>query len=346
MKKIQHIVLVLAVVFSLVSFVPVHAQSEYGIDVFIDDFIDFFTGDGDTGGTDTGGTDTGGSTGGTDTGGTGGTGGTTGGSTGGGSNGDPCFGFIPDGLGNCLAPATDVTATLSASPSTVSSGQASLLSWSSENTQSCTLYLGTNALASGVSGSHTVYPTTSSTYSVHCEPVDGLDTYILNPSGEQIPCFNGNTHPNCALNPTPYTTVIDSEVVTVSAPAPLPVAILSASPTTVTSGGSSSLVWSSTNAVSCSGQNFSTGNATAGSLTVTPAATTNYLLSCVGTAVGGAPAPIDLESVTVTVDAIVVPPPSLPDLSVSAVGPSAAVAGTQINLSAIVGNGGGTGAGQ
>src|SRR5450759_1155476 len=62
----------------------------------------------------------------------------------------------------------------------------------------------------------------------------------------------------------------------------LPTASLSANPTAITAGQSPTLTWSSTNATSCTGTGFSTGNATAGSVTVTPSITTSYSVSCTG----------------------------------------------------------------
>ncbi len=74
-----------------------------------------------------------------------------------------------------------------------------------------------------------------------------------------------------------------------------PTATLSANPTPIPSGQSSTLTWRSTNASSCTGMNFSTGNAVSGSVTVTPSTTTTYSVSCTGAA-GSASA-----SATVTV---------------------------------------------
>ena len=65
--------------------------------------------------------------------------------------------------------------------------------------------------------------------------------------------------------------------------ASVPAAALSASPTTVSSGSSSVLTWSSVNAASCTGTNFSTGGATSGSVSVSPSTTTTYTVTC-GTA--------------------------------------------------------------
>ena len=73
--------------------------------------------------------------------------------------------------------------------------------------------------------------------------------------------------------------VIDSFTIgTVSSPT----ASLSANPTSITSGQSSALTWSSTDAVSCVGTGFSTGNAISGSASVAPSATTTYSVSCTG----------------------------------------------------------------
>jgi hypothetical protein len=74
-----------------------------------------------------------------------------------------------------------------------------------------------------------------------------------------------------------------------------PTATLSANPTSIPSGQSSTLTWGSTNATSCTGTNFSTGNAVSGSLPVAPLTTTTYSVSCTGAA-GSASA-----SATVTV---------------------------------------------
>ncbi len=61
-----------------------------------------------------------------------------------------------------------------------------------------------------------------------------------------------------------------------------PTASLTATPATIAAGGSSTLAWSSTNATSCTGTNFTTGGAVSGNISVTPAATTAYSVSCTG----------------------------------------------------------------
>ena len=82
-----------------------------------------------------------------------------------------------------------------------------------------------------------------------------------------------------------------------------PTVTLAANPTSINSGQSSTLTWSSTNATSCTASGgWSGAKATSGTEQVTPVATGTYTLSCTGTA-GSAS-----QSATVTV---VNPPPTL-----------------------------------
>jgi uncharacterized repeat protein (TIGR02543 family) len=78
-----------------------------------------------------------------------------------------------------------------------------------------------------------------------------------------------------------------------------PTATLSASPTSISAGQSSTLSWSSINATSCTGSGF-TASGTSGSVSVTPSVTATYSLTCTGT--GGTSAP---ASATVTVGTVV-----------------------------------------
>lgn len=59
-------------------------------------------------------------------------------------------------------------------------------------------------------------------------------------------------------------------------------AALSASPTGLNVGSSTTLSWSSANAASCTGTNFSTSNATCGNISVSPSVTTTYSVNCGG----------------------------------------------------------------
>ena len=71
---------------------------------------------------------------------------------------------------------------------------------------------------------------------------------------------------------------------TTSAATPTPTVTLSASPTSITSGGTSMLTWSSTNATSCTASGSWTGTkATSGTETVSPLADATYTLTCTGT---------------------------------------------------------------
>jgi hypothetical protein len=155
---------------------------------------------------------------------------------------------------------------LSASPTSITAGDSSTLSWSSTNTTSCTAtdaWSGTKA----TSGMQRVSPASTSTYTLTCTGAGGSASRSVT------------------------VTVTTNAAPTVS---------LSASPASITSGSSSTLTWSSANATSCtaSGSSAFTGTkATSGSQGVSPASTTTYTLSCTGSS-GSAS-----NSATVTVTA-------------------------------------------
>jgi chitodextrinase len=86
------------------------------------------------------------------------------------------------------------------------------------------------------------------------------------------------------------------------ATSPVPVITLTASPTSITSGQSSTLTWSATNASSCSGA-FMSGSGTSGTAVVSPTQTTSYSITCTG--LGGSAT----KSVSVSVGSVA-PPPS------------------------------------
>lgn len=93
------------------------------------------------------------------------------------ANGDvfsTCWGggttLTPCAAGSFTVPPPVVTASLSASPTSVSSGQSSTLSWSSTNATNCT---GGNFTASAISGSAVVSPSVTTSYSITC--TDGTD---------------------------------------------------------------------------------------------------------------------------------------------------------------------------
>jgi PKD repeat protein len=139
------------------------------------------------------------------------------------------------------------TVTLTASPTSIISGQSSTLTWSSSNATSCT----NNFSGTGTSGTKVVSPTASKTYTVTCTGSGGSTTKNINVM------VTGTTPPP-----------------------PPPTAILSASPTSITSGQSSTLTWSSTNATSCT-NNFS-GSGTSGTKVISPTLSATYTLTCTG----------------------------------------------------------------
>jgi hypothetical protein len=157
------------------------------------------------------------------------------------------------------------TASLTASPTSIVSGNSSTLTWSSTNATSCS---GTGFTASGTSGSTSVSPTATTTYTITCSGSGGQQATA-------------------------------SATVTVTAAA-APTASLTASPTSIVSGNSSTLSWSSTNATSCSGTGF-TASGTSGSTSVSPTATTTYTITCSGS--GGQQATAS-ATVTVTATAL------------------------------------------
>src|SRR5208282_6206817 len=108
--------------------------------------------------------------------------------------------------------------TLSASPSTVNSGSASTITWSSTNATSCSAsgaWSGSKSLSGSLS---TGSLSANATYTLTCSGVGGI--------------------------------AAQSAMVSVTPAAPA--VSLGASPSTITSGKSAKLTWSATNATSCS----------------------------------------------------------------------------------------------
>ncbi len=88
--------------------------------------------------------------------------------------------------------------------------------------------------------------------------------------------------PDSASSAT-YTSATGTSTATVTSSTPQPTVTLAASPTSIASGGSSILTWTSTNATSCTASSGWSGTeATSGTESVTPAATTSYTLTCTG----------------------------------------------------------------
>jgi outer membrane protein OmpA-like peptidoglycan-associated protein len=121
--------------------------------------------------------------------------------------------------------------------------------------------------------------------------------------------FFGRGHGSCRdaseitdSRPTPPPAAVPPPVT--PPPAPAPTATLSASPTSIMAGQSSTLTWSSTNATRCTAP-WTTSTATSGTQSVSPTATTAYTITCTGN--GGTQS----ASANVSV-AMAAPPPTPP----------------------------------
>jgi len=172
------------------------------------------------------------------------------------------------GGGGTVAPSI----TFTAAPGTINNGGSSILSWSVSGTSpTCTATQGWTG-AKPVSGTATVSPASTTTYGLSCGNSAGTDT--------------------------------KSVTVTVNAGTTAPVVTLSSSPTSITSGNSSTLTWSTTGtspACTASGGWSGSKNAS-GTQTVSPNNTTSYSLSCTNSAGS------DSKTATVTVTSSVVAP--------------------------------------
>jgi hypothetical protein len=146
-----------------------------------------------------------------------------------------------------------VILTFTASPTTITQGNSSTLSWATNYASSCSGVGGNGGWpgAKPVNGSQTVWPASPST------------TYGMT-------CYNVAGAPQIA-----------AVAVTVNA-VPAPTLVFSASPNPITAGSSSTLSWTATNAVSCTASSGWSGakSTTSGSEQVTPGSTTSYTLQC------------------------------------------------------------------
>jgi len=209
--------------------------------------------------------------------------------------------------GNNCGPALTVSVTVPVVTLTfpshvIQKGSATTLSWNATNATSCT---GFNfSTGNATSGSVPISPTYSTRYRVTCTDAGG----------------------NLASDK-------GSVAVQSAAPrAPLVSATLNASPEQFTSPGTSTLTWGSTNATSCTSNDFATAGATSGSVSVSPTVTTSYEVSCTnGTDTAN-------DGATVVVNGV--PPTDTADLSATDVTPVTATAGSGQIYTATVTDGG------
>jgi PKD repeat protein len=161
------------------------------------------------------------------------------------------------------------TVNFSSNPTSISSGQSSTLTWSSSNATGCTASGGWTG-SKAVSGSQSVSPGATTSYSLACSGAGGSTSATA--------------------------------TVTVSAGNPAPTVTLTSSPSSITSGSSSTLTWSSANATGCTASGGWTGaKATSGTQAVTPSATTSYTLVCTGAGGTSSPANATVNVTTSTV---------------------------------------------
>jgi PKD repeat protein len=159
----------------------------------------------------------------------------------GGGGGDASGGGTPD----------PVTLTVTASPGSVTAGQASTLNWSSTGADSCS-----------ASGAWTGSKPTSGSQSTG--PLDASRTYQLTCTGA------GGSQTRSAS-------------VAVESTTPAPTLTLTASPTTIVAGANATLSWNSSNATTCTASGGWSGTKSlTGSASVSPATTTSYTLACTG----------------------------------------------------------------
>ena len=141
-----------------------------------------------------------------------------------------------------------VTATISAAPTSIQTGQSATLTWSTTNATSVSIDQGIGTVAA--SGTQTVSPTQTTTYTITAA---------------------GGTQ-----------TATSSVTVTVTSPPPPPTVQFSVSPTSIQAGQSATLIWSTTNATSVSIDQGIGAVAASGTQTVSPNQTTTYTITATG----------------------------------------------------------------
>jgi chitodextrinase len=173
----------------------------------------------------------------------------------------------------------------------------------------------TNLAASAISSSQINLTWTASTDNV------AATGYKIFRGGVQVGTSATNSYGDTGLSPsTAYSYTVsafdaagnnspasNAASATTQAGAPVPTATISANPTSITSGQSSTLTWSSTNATSCTGNGFS-ASGTSGSTSVSPTVTTTYSVTCTG---AGGTSPAASATVTMT-NSTDTTPPSVP----------------------------------
>jgi hypothetical protein len=205
-----------------------------------------------------------------------------------------------------VIPAPAPTLTFSANPLVITSGATSTLTWSSANITTCTASHGWSG-SQALSGNLIVSPATTTSYVLDCSGLGG--------------------------------SIQATSTVTVN-PLPLPTVSLSGDPAIITNGATSTLTWSTTNATSCTASDgWSGSQGTSGTMVISPATTTTYVLNCIGS--GGS---------TFATTTVMVNPAPMPTLTFAAHpalimnGATSTLSWTSSNATSCVASGGWNGA--
>ncbi len=180
------------------------------------------------------------------------------------------------------------TVALWANPQSIQSGQGSTLSWTVTGWNgmcTATAFPATSQWSGSKAwngGPVTVFPTQTTTYTLTCNGVsDSTTVSVTTPPPQTCPPGMIGVPPNCTWPQQNAPTVN-----------------LTANPSSIQTGQSSTLTWSVSNATSCVASNGWSGNknANGGSQVVSPTSNTTYTLTCTGP--GGSAS--DTATVTVT----------------------------------------------
>ena len=156
--------------------------------------------------------------------------------------------------GNSFAATGPVSASLTANNQSINKGEKVTLNWNSTNADSCVAYSKIQSPWFGVravSGNESITPTETATYYITCSNNGG---------------YSGNAQTTVTVGE------FQSSNVSVN---------LSANPESIFRGESTTLIWSSTNAVSCEASGYWSGlKPTSGSERVSPSSTVYYTLRC------------------------------------------------------------------
>jgi plastocyanin len=182
-----------------------------------------------------------------------------------------------------------------ASLTSITAGDPVTLSWTSQNTASCSIYDGTATISGPTGTSVPVSPAATTTYTLSC--------------GNSLAGSGGST-----LATTTFGTTVTVTVV------PMPtIQSFGASLTSITAGDPVTLSWTSSNTASCSiyDGTATTSGITPKSLTVSPAATTTYTLSCGNSLAGSGGSALATTTFGTPVTVTVYLPPKIGSFSAS-----------------------------